>query len=252
MRQYGEVVYERALDGLWDGGGSLEKGANGDGVLALLTTIYGDEPWLDAPTYSGAIAKGQRCFATESGRPSLVHIVIFAPDARAAPAGSAPEQTVSDSVNWVVRQVKLGIRSLPILEGLGNDACHSTDTAVENEAVVGLLLHAPGRQLLNHMQTSGVGGFDSWLKATKAVAAKVKRFVQPSHGKHASVPAQQLMIARAVRGGDGVPLSIDDLLVDGGSVLQAFGVRPAGDTDLLWYDPAVGCNLMQPASGFVL
>lgn len=232
MRQHGEVVYERALGGLWDAGGGSEKGPNGDGILALLTTIYGNEPWLGPPTYSGAAAKAQRCFTTASGQPSALHIVIFAPNAPVVDA-SVADQTVVDSVDWVVRQVKLGIRGLPALQGLGNDACHSTDTAEESAAVVGLLLHGPGRQLLNHLQTAGVGGFDAWRRVTKAVAAKVKRFVQPSH---ASVSAQQLMIARALENSE-VPLSVDDLLIDGGSVLQAFGLRPAGDTDLLWCVP---------------
>jgi hypothetical protein len=56
---------------------------------------------------------------------------------------------------------------------------------------------------------------------------------------------QQLQGRRVVGGGsgDGVGLGglgLDDVLVDGGSVLQAFGLRPAGDTDLLWCDAASG------------
>ena len=29
-------------------------------------------------------------------------------------------------------------------------------------------------------------------------------------------------------------MPLDDIMVDGGSVLQAFGLRRAGDTDVLW------------------
>ena len=51
------------------------------------------------------------------------------------------------SVEWAVRRAKVEIRDLPIFAGLGNDAVHSTDSAAENNAVTGLLLHAPGRLL---------------------------------------------------------------------------------------------------------
>ena len=40
--------------------------------------------------------------------------------------------------------------------------------------------------------------------------------------------------AAAAESDIGLPLYVDDVLVDGGSVLQAFGVRTAGDIDLLW------------------
>ena len=94
-----------------------------------------------------------------------MHIAVFAPNAVAATEG-AEEQTVEGGVNWVVRQAKQEIRALPLLEGLRNDAVHSTDDAGESLAVAELLLSAPGRQLLNHMRTEGVGGFEAWRKAT--------------------------------------------------------------------------------------
>ena len=214
LAKHGEVVYERPLGGLWEGQGQRAEGGvpNTDGVLALLTTIYKGEDWLGAPSYGGALGKASRCFSTATGRPSPVHVAVFAPNAVAATEG-AEEQTVEGGVNWVVRQAKQEIRALPLLEGLRNDAVHSTDDAGESLAVAELLLSAPGRQLLNHMRTEGVGGFEAWRKATMGVAAKVHAWV------------------------DKAGVTPDHVLVDGGSVLQAFGLRRAGDTDLLWVEP---------------